>query len=84
MTIANSEGVAMFLASAHNKNIAIWMSIRKRQRKPCSTGVQRIKRIRKSVYQIHRELGAAMFRRSFRMSIDLFFKLYNRKDLPKT
>ena len=78
MTITTPEGVAMFLTQAHINNIAMYSIIRGSNYNNTRSRpfYPKIKRNRKSVRQIHRELGKAMFRRAFRKSLDVFFKLY--------
>ena len=79
MTITTPEGVAMFLAQAHINNIAMYSIIRgsKNNNARSRPFYPKIKRIRKLVRQIHRELGKSMFRIAFRMSLDVFYKLYS-------
>ena len=75
MTITTPEGVAMFLTQAHINNIAMCSIIRGSKYNDTRSRpfYPKIKRKRKSVRHVHRELGKAMFRRAFRMSLDVFF-----------
>ena len=74
MTITTPEGVAMFLTQAHINNIAMCSIIRGSKYNDTRSRpfYPKIKRKRKSVRHVHRELGKAMFRRAFRMSLDVF------------
>lgn len=76
-----SSAAYEFLAATHFNNLPVWKH-HIQNRKTCIVGNRRnsptVRKRRRTVRSIHRELGAIIFRRSFRMSLLHFFNLYSK------
>lgn len=66
----------IIMAAAHLRNAAIFQNQFKKKVQSNCKNTTTIRRKRRNVHSIHREMGELMFERAFRMKFSLFKKLY--------
>ena len=72
-----NPGAVQVLVLTIDNNVALWNMRKKRNKQPTThRSSSRIRRKRKSILKIHRELGPTFFKRAFRMDLNLFWKLF--------